>query len=162
MGSAKSEPLKHEPTEVLNANLSCCASWTAVPTCPAWSGLIRVHYNTHHRPWAEAGQRPAWSSLLLWLITHAQKQAWWADTIGQTHAGLWNVSTVLCLPWVLHRSHITNNVSRALYDADFNKFSSVSLSDLHSIESREGNLPFQRHSCLVHLKPLQPSKEDSY
>lgn len=48
-------------------------------------------------------------------------------------------------------------------DTDLTHFVlSFFLSDLHSIESREGNLPFQRHSCLVHLKPLQPSKEGSH
>lgn len=63
----------------------------------------------------------------------------------------------LCQPSrALHLSHVLKG-----QDAVFNHCT-LSVSDLHSIESREGNLPFQRHSCLVHLKPLQPSKKGSY
>lgn len=33
------------------------ASWTVVPTCPAWGGFIQLHYYNNHRPCAEAAQR---------------------------------------------------------------------------------------------------------
>lgn len=40
-------------------------------------------------------------------------------------------------------------------------FCSFSVADVHSIEPREGDLPFQRHAGSVHPQPLQPSAEDS-
>lgn len=96
MCSAKAEPLKHGPAEVLNANMSCCASWSAVPTCPAWGGQLS--------PFSSYDQ---------------SHMAWWADTVRHTYSNTcisfnsWNVISVwFCLPWVLHISHITNKVSR--------------------------------------------------
>lgn len=77
--------------------------------------------------------------------------AWWAESAGHS-----------IVNEVLFCTAASNQDDESQCGADFNPYSSVSLSDLHSIESREGNLPFQRHSCLVHLKPLQPSEEDSY
>ncbi len=142
-----------EPAGVSKAHLSCRGS----VSCLKWTQVIIIITTT------DCEQRHVSRSAV--TAAHARTKT----GVMSPHCGTRTLCVhmqvcdcrfraVLSLLWV-QLAHLTKD--ERIW-CSFLHQCSLSLSDLHSIESREGNLPFQRHSCLVHLKPLQPSEEDSY